>query len=90
MKPVQLLGAIDILAAVSLLLLNWDIRFIPYVFLVLFLAKSILFFTNIVSIIDIVAGIVFVLAAMGTMYNIITWITILWIAQKGILSIIAS
>lgn len=89
MKPLHLLGIIDILAAISLALLYWDIHFIPYVLLGLFLIKAILFFASVASFIDIIASIIFVLAIMGIMFNILSWIAALWILQKGIISLVS-
>ena len=84
----KILGVLDILAAISLILLNFGLLpvaaalFAIYIFI-----KSIVFFKDISSIIDLAVFIIFILALFGT-YNFLTYAAIIWLLQKGIVSLL--
>jgi len=84
----KLMGLMDIISIAVLLLFKYGL--ISKMFLitvVIYLAiKGIVFFRNIVSLADFGVAIIFVLALFG-IYNVLTWIAIVWILQKAILSL---
>lgn len=85
----KLLGLMDIMSITSLLLFKYGI--IPQKFLIIaiiyLMIKGIVFFKNIVSLVDFGIAIIFILALFGV-YNILTWIAIIWILQKAFLSLL--
>ena len=84
----KLMGIMDILSIVSLLLFKYG--FIPQIFLIIaviyLMIKGILFFRNIASLADFGVAVIFILALFG-IYNIITWVAIVWILQKAVFSL---
>lgn len=86
---IKILGMLDIAAAVTLLLLRWDMGQILGIILGIYLlVKSMYFLTDVSSIVDIGAGIFLILAAIG-FYHVITYIFVLWLLQKGVSSLFA-
>ena len=85
----KLLGIIDFLAALSIILVKFNIaETFALVIAVLLLIKSILFITNIVSVIDIIA-VVFIFLAIFGIFNIITWVVFFWLLQKAVFSFLS-
>ncbi len=86
---VVLLGLLDILAAVNLFALaHFSVAQQTGILFAFYLAiKSLLFFRSWSSYVDFACAIIFVIAIFGTV-NIVTYIAILWLVQKGILSLI--
>ncbi|MFH1455877.1 MAG: hypothetical protein ABIF40_02920 [archaeon] len=89
MVLVYILGAIDILAGLSLLLLKFGL-FEPFawVMLILLTIKSLPFITSFASIVDLLAAAFILLAIFGT-FNAISVLAILWLLQKGLFSFFA-
>lgn len=86
---VKILGILDLAAAITLLLLRWDIGVVLGIVLGIYiLVKSFYFMTDVASIVDIGAGLFLILAALG-FYHAITYIFVLWLAQKGVSSLFA-
>ncbi len=84
---VKLLGLIDLLAAVFIILLRFNIgNKIAFVIAIILLIKSIIFLTSFTSWIDIISGIFLILAVYGH-YYFFTWIFALWLFQKGVISV---
>lgn len=85
---VKILGIVDLLAGLSLILLKFNLlkQFALIVGLVL-LIKSLMFLGNIASFIDIIAVAVIVLAFFGV-YGIVSWISVVWLVQKGLFSLL--
>ncbi|MEK6941015.1 MAG: hypothetical protein AABW49_03895 [Nanoarchaeota archaeon] len=83
----KLLGAIDLMTGISVVLVKFDINIFATLFLVIFAIKSVIFITNPASWIDIIALIIFVLVIFGV-FNIITWLAVIWVLQKGIVSLV--
>lgn len=84
---VKILGAADLLAALSIVLLKFGI--IPTMALVLaiyLIIKGVVFIKNISSIVDIAAGAAMLIAFYGN-FNIATWIAAIWLTQKGVMSL---
>lgn len=81
-----ILGIMDILAGLSIFMLGSSLGPPVVWFFVLYLvAKSLPYLRSIASIIDIVVAIVFVFAILGYV-NVFTYIGVLWLLQKGIIS----
>ncbi len=84
---VKLLGLIDLLAAVFIILLRFNIGgSIALVIAIILLIKSFVFLRSFVSIIDILSGVFLLLAIYGH-YYFFTWLFALWLLQKAIVSI---
>jgi hypothetical protein len=84
---VKLLGLIDLLAAVFIILLRFNIGgSIALVIAILLLIKSFIFLRSFVSIIDILSGVFLLLAIYGH-YYFFTWLFALWLLQKAVVSI---
>ncbi len=85
----KLLGIIDFLAALSIILLKFNVaESFAIVIALMLLVKSILFISDIVSIIDI-GAVVFIILAIFGIFNIVTWIIFFWLLQKAIFSLIS-
>ena len=83
---VRLLGFLDLLAGITLFLLRYHIgETLGLVIGLFLLAKGVVFIMNVVSIMDILAGLVIILATQGH-YFFFTWIFVLWLLQKGFFS----
>ncbi len=84
----KLMGLMDLLSVASLLLFKYGI--ISQTFLIIavvyLMVKGIIFFRNIVSLIDFGVAVIFILALFG-IYNVLTWIALVWITQKAVLSL---
>ncbi|MBU4502564.1 MAG: hypothetical protein KKA79_08250 [Nanoarchaeota archaeon] len=85
---VKLLGLIDIFSVIILILFKygWVSKTFMVVAVIYLMIKGIMFFHNIVSLLDFGIAIVFILAIFG-IYNVLTWIAIVWLLQKAILSL---
>lgn len=84
----KLLGLMDLLSIASLLLFKYGL--ISQKFLIIaviyLMIKGIIFFRNIVSLLDFGIAVIFILA-LFQVYNVLTWIAIIWILQKAVLSL---
>jgi len=86
---VKLLGLIDLLAAVFIILLRFNIGSkIALIIALMLLVKSVIFLTSFVSFVDIVSGVFLLLAVYGY-YYFFTWIFALWLFQKGMISLLS-
>lgn len=85
---VKFMGLMDILSVIILFLFKYGIVSRTFVIIaaIYLFAKGVFFFRNIVSLIDFGVAIVFILALFG-IYNVLTWIAMIWILQKAILSL---
>jgi len=85
---VQLLGLLDVAVAVSSLLMAYGIysRTLMLAFSVYLIAKSLVFFSSLASIIDFASGIVILAAVYWTMPPIVLGIVFLALIQKGAFS----
>lgn len=84
---VKLLGLIDLLAAVFIILLRFNIgRDIAFIIAIILLIKSVIFLTSFISLIDVLCG-VFLLLAIYGYYYFFTWLFALWLLQKGVISV---
>ena len=87
---VQFLGLLDLFAGFWLLLLTFDIGMsLGLVLGFYLLIKGIVFASDIVSFMDILAGLSILLAAYGYTFPF-TWIFVLWLLQKGFFSFFSS
>jgi len=84
----KLLGLMDILSVTSLILFKYGVVSQTFVIaaVIYLMIKGIIFFHNIVSLLDFGIAIIFVLSLFG-IFNVLTWIAIVWILQKAILSL---
>ena len=82
-----LFGILDILAAIQLILLKFNISlsFVPWALAIYTILKSLIFIKAFVSWIDLAAGVVFVFALLGVS-NALIWIAAFWLLQKGFFS----
>ena len=86
---IKLFGIMDLLSALLLIFLKYDIgKSIAYIFIFYLIIKGLLFFGDFNSILDIVAGIFMFLAVQGV-FIFITWILILHLLQKAFFSLLA-
>ncbi len=84
---IKLLGILDIISAVVMILLNYYHLGFAWIFALYLAIKAFMFISSIVSIIDLIAVIFFVLAIFG-IHNILTLIFAVWILQKGFFSLL--
>ena len=86
---VKLLGLMDLLSIASLLLFKYGV--VPQIFLIAaiidLMAKGIMFFKNIVSLLDFAVAVIFILA-LFQVYNVLTWAAMVWILQKAVFSLL--
>lgn len=84
----KLMGLMDLLSIAVLLLFRYGVvsQKVLIIAAIYLMIKGILFFKNIVSLIDFGVAIIFALALFGV-YNVLTWIAIIWILQKAALSL---
>ena len=82
-----LLGLLDIIAGLALLSLSFTDFFasLALVLAIYLLIKSLVFLKTFASIVDIIVVIFFFLA-FADIYNIMTYLSVIWLLQKGILS----
>jgi len=82
---VLLLGIMDILAGLSLAILKFKVFNLAWFFVGYLILKAIIFFNPFGSLMDVLSAI-FIALAMFQIYNFLTWLFVLWLIQKGILS----
>lgn len=84
---IKLFGVLDILSALLLLLLTYGMgKPLAYFFAGYLLLKGLFFFGGINTFFDLAGGVLLILAAQGV-YSLAYWIVILWLFQKGLLSL---
>ncbi|MBM3199827.1 hypothetical protein FJZ53_02730 [Candidatus Woesearchaeota archaeon] len=85
----KLLGILDISAVACLFLFKYGLvpELVLIAAVIYLMAKGIMFFRNIVSLLDVGTAIVFALALLGV-YNILTWLAVLWVLQKAVFSLL--
>ncbi len=85
----KLLGLMDLLSITILLLFKYGI--ISQIFLIAaviyLMTKGIFFFKNIVSLLDFAVAVIFILA-LFQIYNVLTWVAMVWILQKAVFSLL--
>lgn len=82
----KLFGALDIVAAVVLVVLKfYPVGTVAWVFVGYLALKSVIFLKSLASIADFICAVFIALAALGHWYTI-SWIIVIWLVQKGILS----
>ena len=85
---VQLFGLLDIIAALSVVLLKFDIFiWLSLVLGIYLIIKSLIFIKSLASWIDLICGIVIIISYIG-FFSILSWIVALWLAQKGLFSLV--
>ncbi|MEM4244741.1 MAG: hypothetical protein QW404_00185 [Candidatus Nanoarchaeia archaeon] len=85
---VKILGVVDLLAALSILLLKFNIapKIMVLTLAAYLIIKGIIFIKSVTSWADIAAGVIMVAAFYGW-FNILTWVAAVWLTQKGIISL---
>jgi hypothetical protein len=84
---VKILGWADLMAALSILLLKFGVApQLAFAAALYEIIKGGIFIKSITSIIDIIAGILILIAFYGY-FNFLTWIAAIWLTQKGIISL---
>ena len=84
----KLLGLLDLIIGLHLILLKWD--FFPslgIVFAVYLFIKSIAFFHDVASIVDLLTAVIYTLAVYDIYFSF-TWIFSLWLLQKSFFSLV--
>jgi len=83
---VILLGLLDILAGLSIFTLkfSWGQSLVTFLIIGL-VAKSLISIKSFASIIDLIVACIFIAAILGQV-NILTYIGVIWLLQKGIIS----
>lgn len=79
----------DLLSIVILLLFKYAgiSQFFLIAVVIYLMAKGIIFFRNIVSLLDFGVAIIFALALFYP-YNILTWVALVWVLQKSVFSLL--
>lgn len=85
----KLMGLMDLLTVTTLLLFKYGIiqqkfLIIAVVYLII---KGVIFFRDIASIVDVGVAVIFILALFG-IYNVLTWIAVIWVLQKAVFSML--
>ncbi len=85
---VKILGIVDLLAALSILLLKFNItpKIMVLTLAAYLIIKGVIFIKSLTSWADIAAGIIMILAFYGW-FNILTWAAAVWLTQKGLISL---
>lgn len=84
---VQLFGILDVLAALSVVLLKFKIFSVMALALGLYLIiKGLIFIKSVISWIDLACGIIIIISYIG-FFSILSWIVALWLVQKGVFSL---
>ena len=80
-------GIMDLMARMIMILFSFNIIFanLGWMFGIYLVLKGIIFIRSLTSLVDIVAGILIILAVFGII-NILTWIAAFWLLQKGFFS----
>ncbi|HLC58196.1 MAG TPA: hypothetical protein VJH95_06490 [Candidatus Nanoarchaeia archaeon] len=82
----KLLGAADLLAAVSIIFLALGVfKGFAIIMALILIVKSLVFITAFASWIDILAG-VFILVSAFYGFNIVLWVAFVWLVQKAVVS----
>ncbi|QQG39148.1 MAG: hypothetical protein HYS32_01680 [Candidatus Woesearchaeota archaeon] len=88
MVLLKLYGLLDILAALSLLLLYFDIgKILGVIFSIYLILKSLPFLPDLVSFLDLICGFYIALVVLNFSFFGVTIIAILWLSQKGLVSL---
>ena len=86
---IKLFGLLDIIAGFLLILLKYHIgETLALFFAAYLIIKGLVFFGGINTFFDLTSGVLLILAAQGV-YSLFYWIAILWLFQKGIISLIS-
>ena len=85
---VQLFGLLDIIAALSVVLLKFDIFiWLSLVLGIYLIIKSLIFIKSLASWIDLICGIGMIISFIG-FFSGFSWLVLIWLIQKGIFSLI--
>jgi len=85
---VKILGVLDILAAISVFLLKFDVAIVLAWFSVIYLIiKGGLTIKDYASIIDVISGVIIIFTIFFG-YNFFSILVILWLGFKGIMSLV--
>ena len=85
---IYILGILDILAGLSLFSLRFEVGyFLAAIFTIYLFLKAIVFIKNWASYIDLLVVILFIVAMLGS-FNVLTYIGVLWLLQKGAFSLL--
>jgi hypothetical protein len=86
---VKLLGLLDFLAGIFIIFARWNIGSqIGLVLAILLIIKSLAFITWKVSYIDLLSGVILLLASTGH-YFFFSWIFAIWLFQKSFFSLLS-
>lgn len=88
MVLIKLLGFLDVLAAINLILIKFSFDSLAILFSIYLIIKGLVYIKDLISIVDIICGVVILMAFYGY-YNIFTWLVVLWLLQKGIVSLLS-
>ncbi len=84
----RIFGVLDIIAAISLVFVSWGFgNNVALIFAVYLIIKGLLFLTSFISWLDLMMGVVIILAVFGYV-GIISWISFVLLIQKGFFSLL--
>lgn len=85
---IQILGAIDIIIAISSLLMAYGLYFKSFIVIAAsyLVAKGLILFSSIASIMDIIIGIILIIAVFWAVHPLVLGLIFLILLQKGIFS----
>ena len=86
----KILGLSDILAAILLILHGLDINLvsISWIFAIYLIIRSLIFIKSLPSLIDLSIGVMFIFIINGHINTILLILSILWLLQKGLFSLV--
>ncbi len=86
----KILGLSDILAAILLILHGLDINLvsISWIFAIYLIIRSLIFIKSLPSLIDLSIGVMFIFIINGHINTVLLILSILWLLQKGIFSLV--
>ena len=86
---VKILGILDLVMGLHLFLLKWELfSFLGFILGIYLLLKSVIFISDVSSVVDLVTALIYLLAVFG-IYFFFSWIFALWLIQKGIFSLLS-
>jgi len=83
---IKVFGLLDLLTGMTLIFMYFNLLKVVGAILAIYLIiKGLLFIKNVVSIVDIICGILILFASLGYFYYL-HWVVVVWMIQKGIFS----
>ncbi|MDD5331225.1 MAG: hypothetical protein PHE43_00165 [Candidatus Nanoarchaeia archaeon] len=86
---IQLLGVLDMIAALALFLTKFDkLEIMAWIAAGYLIIKALLFFGDFGSIVDGICGIIVIFGIFGV-FGIVSYLAIAWLVTKGLISLVS-